>query len=121
MLRDGINTDSKIIKSINNNDNLNIYVIQSYYQCLNCCKLNQIKKQKKNDLKYFLLRYELINLYQNFYHNGFDMIEYVIIQMYSSFPINEDILENNFHIYDEKHRANTLKVIVAEMKIIINL
>ena len=46
------------------------------------------------------------------------MIEYVIIQMYSSFPINDDILENYFHIYDEKQRANTLKAIVAEMKII---
>ena len=78
--------------------------------------MNQIKKHKKNDLKYFLLRYNLIHLYQNFAHNGFDMIEYVIIQMYSSFPINEDILENCFHIYDEKQRIITLKAIVAEMK-----
>ncbi len=46
------------------------------------------------------------------------MIEYVIIQMYSSFPINDDILENCFHIYDEKQRTNTLKAIVSEMKII---
>ena len=36
--------------------------------------------------------------------------------MYSSFPINEDILENCFHIYDEKQRIITLKAIVAEMK-----
>jgi hypothetical protein len=116
MLREGIN--NSMIKSTNNDNNLNISITQSYYQCFNCCKLNQIKKQKKNDLKYFLLRYDLINLYQNFYHNGFDMIEYVIIQMYSSFPINDDILENYFHIYDEKQRANTLKAIVNEMKII---
>ena len=121
MLREGINGDSKnnVIRSINNNDNnLNISMTESYYKCFNCCKLNQIKRQKKNDLKYFLLRYNLIHLYQNFYHNGFDMIEYVIIQMYSSFPINDDILENNFHIYDEKQRESTLKAIVAEMKII---
>ena len=44
------------------------------------------------------------------------MIEYVLIQMYSSFPINEDILENCFHIYDERQRNITLKAIVAEMK-----
>ena len=122
MLREGTNNDSiknnNMIRSINNKSdkNMNISISQSYYQCLNCCKMNQIKKEKKNDLKYFLLRYNLIHLYQNFNHNGFDMIEYVIIQMYSSFPINEDILENCFHIYDENQRRITLKAIVAEMK-----
>ena len=120
MIREGINNDSKnnMIKSINKDNNLNISMTQSCYQCLNCCKLNQIKKEKKNNLKYFLLRYNLVHLYQNFYHNGFDMIEYVILQMYSSVPINDDILENYFHIYNEKQRAITLKAIVAEMKII---
>ena len=122
MIRDGINNDSKnnVMNRSNNNENnnLNISISQSYYHCYNCCKMNQLKKQKKNDLKYFLLRNDLINLYQNFYHNGFDMIEYVIIQMYSSFPINDDILENYFHIYDEKTRTKVLKAIVSEMKII---
>ena len=123
MIREGMNNElnrnNNIIRSINNRSdkNMNISLSQSsYYQCFNCCKMNQIKKHKKNDLKYFLLRYNLIHLYQNFAHNGFDMIEYVIIQMYSSFPINEDILDNCFHIYDEKQRIITLKAIVAEMK-----
>ena len=123
MIREGMNNElnknNNIVRSINNRSdkNMNISLSQSsYYQCFNCCKMNQIKKHKKNDLKYFLLRYNLIHLYQNFAHNGFDMIEYVIIQMYSSFPINEDILENCFHIYDEKQRIITLKAIVAEMK-----
>ena len=122
MIREGINEGNlkniNMMKSINNKSdkNMNISISQSYYQCLNCCKMNQIKKQKKNDLKYFLIRYNLVHLYQNFHHNGFDMIEYVIIQMYSSFPINEDILENCFHIYDENQRRITLKAIVAEMK-----
>ena len=119
MINEGSMNESKNImnRSINNNDNkLNISVNQSYYQCSNCCKTNQIKKSHKNDLKYFLSRYDLMNLYKNFYHNGFDLIEFVIIQMYSSFPINEDILENHFHIYDEKQRIKTLKAIVAEMK-----
>jgi hypothetical protein len=122
MIREGINDgnlkNNNVMKSINNKsqNNMNISISQSYYQCLNCCRMNQIKKQKKNDLKYFLIRYNLVHLYQNFNHNGFDMIEYVIIQMYSSFPINEDILENCFHIYDENQRRITLKAIVAEMK-----
>ena len=123
MIREGmsneINKNNNMMRSINNRSekNMNISLSQSsYYQCFNCCKMNQIKKHKKNDLKYFLLRYNLIHLYQNFAHNGFDMIEYVLIQMYGSFPINEDILENCFHIYDEKQRIITLKAIVAEMK-----
>ena len=123
MIREGmsneINKNNNMMRSINNRSekNMNISLSQSsYYQCFNCCKMNQIKKHKKNDLKYFLLRYNLIHLYQNFAHNGFDMVEYVLIQMYSSFPINEDILENCFHIYDEKQRIITLKAIVAEMK-----
>ena len=125
MIREGINNESSknnnMMRSINNKNgdkNMNISMSQSYYQCLNlnCCKMNLIKKERKNDLKYFLLRYNLIHLYQNFYHNGFDIIEYVIIQMYSSFPINEDILENCFHIYDERQRNITLRAIVAEMK-----
>ena len=116
MIREGNNEPKNIlIKNTNNND-LKLSVSQSYYTCLNCCKMNQIKKSKKNDLKYFLIRYELIHLYQNFNHNGFELIEYVMLQMYSSFPINDDILENDFHIYDEKQRANTLKAIVSEMK-----
>ena len=122
MIREQINDDSKnnMNRSTNNNDiNLNISVSDSYYLCFNCCKINNTKKQKKNnDLKYFLLRYDLTNLYKNFYYNGFDMIEYVIIQMYSSFPITDDILENYLHIYDEKQRIKTLKAIVTEMKII---
>jgi len=117
MIREGNANETKniIIKNINNND-LKLSVSQPIQPCFNCCKLNQIKKGKKNDLKYFLIRYDLLNLYQNFYHNGFDMIEYVILQMYSSFPINEEILENHFHMYDEKQREVTLKAIVCEMK-----
>ena len=116
MIREGGNEPKNImIKNTKNND-LKLSVSQNYMPCLNCCRMNQIKKTKKNDLKYFLLRYDLINLYQNFYHNGFDMIEYVIVQMYTSSPINEDILENDFHIYNERQRKKTLKAIVSEMK-----
>ena len=118
LIRDGNNEPKNfLIKNINSND-LKISVSESYYTCLNCCKMNQIKKYKKNDLKYFLTRYELLHLYQHFNHNGFDLIEFVLLQMYSSSPINEDILENDFHIYDEKQRSSTLKAIVSEMKII---
>ena len=61
------------------------------------------------------MRYDIINWYQNFCHNGFDLINYVILQMYGSYPIDSDILENNFHIYDEDQRYLVLKAIEKEI------
>lgn len=87
----------------------------NYYCCNMGLDLCGEKNGKKNDLKSFLIRYNLLNLYQNFIHNGFDLINYVILQMYGSYPINEDILENYFHIYDEKQRNMLLKAIEKEI------
>ena len=100
----------------NNNNNLHLLISQDY-QCLGCCKTNrQFSNVVKNDLKSFLKRYGLLNFYQNFYHNGFELIEYVILQMYGGYPINDEILENCFHVYDEEQRKKILKAIVSEMK-----
>ena len=99
-----------------NNNNLHLLISQDY-QCLGCCKTNnKFSNMVKNDLKSFLKRYGLLNFYQNFYHNGFEYIEYVILQMYGGYPINDDILENCFHVYDEEQRKRILKAIVNEMK-----
>ena len=112
-----------MLKDINiysDNDNKNIsnlkLSISNEYNCLGCCKINFFKSEKKNDLKYFLLRYGLMDLYQNFYHNGFDLINYVILQMYSDSPLSDDILENNFHIYNYEKRSLLLKALMSEMK-----
>ena len=95
---------------ISNNEN---------YNCNCCCNIDTDicggKNEKKNDLKSFLNRYDLLNLYQNFCHNGFDLINYVILQMYGSYPINKDILENNFHIYNENQRIALLNAIEKEI------
>ena len=91
------------------------------FNCNNCCNLDfeicGLKKRNGNinDLKSFLTRYDLLCLYQNFLHNGFDLINYVILQMYGSYPINNDILENYFHIYDENQRNLLLKAIRKEI------
>ena len=86
---------------------------------INLCGIKNInidlKGEKKNDLESFLSRYNLNHLYQNFFHNGFDQINYVILQMYSSYFINYDILENYFHIYDEKQRHLTMQAIQNEV------
>ena len=122
--------DDKIVKFLlrdGNIDSINIYIkdgrstygetlkISNDYLCYNCCGVKKQTK-RKNDLKYFLKRYGIMNMYQNFYHNGFEKIEYVFLQMYSSTPINNEILENHFHIYNDNLRDNVLKAIVSETR-----
>ena len=82
--------------------------------CVNCFRINFLFSQKKNDLNSFLSRYNLLKFYQNFYHNGFELINYVMAQMYSSDPIDEFILENCFHIYEKQYREKVLKCLLNE-------
>ena len=127
---DGNIIDKKIVEFMLGNNNINkklIFSSDEKYICDNLCTVNKVNlnfcgikninifSKKKNDLESFLYRYNLNNLYQNFSHNGFDQINYVILQMYSSFPINSDILENYFHIYDEEQRKLTLEAIKKEI------
>ena len=37
---------------------------------------------------------------ENFIHNGFESIDYVLIQMFSNFDFNEKILIEYLHIYN---------------------
>jgi hypothetical protein len=107
-----------------NEDNLNrikpSYLLMQYNSCdncLNCCKDRTIIS--KNNLKNFLKRYHLLYLYYNFYQNGFDLINYVLLQMYSNnYAIDEYILENCFHIYNKEDRARIFESLLSEkMKI----
>ena len=112
--------DSKIVKFMikqsTKDYEKNIQIsISNGYECGCFKKSNKIPFQK-NELRTFLMRKNLMKFYQNFYHNGFELIEYILIQMYSSFPINDEILENCLHIYNENDRKKVLRSIVNEMK-----
>ena len=95
-------------------NNLKLSVSKEYNSCVNCFRINFLFSQKKNDLGTFLSRYDLNNFYQNFFHNGFDLINYVLAQMYSTEPIDELILENCFHIYEKSDREKVLKCLLDE-------
>ena len=115
-------SDQKINKKL-------IFSSDEKYECGNWCSVNRVnanlcgiknininlKNGIKNDLESFLSRYNLMHLYQNFFHNGFEEINYVILQMYSSYPINNDILENCFHIYNEEQRILTMDALQKEV------
>ena len=75
-------------------------------------------KEEKNLLKIFLNKFNINELYQNFCHNGFDIIEYVLLQMYSKLPINDFILKNHFHIYNSDDRKNVLEALIKETETI---
>ena len=104
----------KDYNSNKNNNKLKLSVSQEMSNCINCIKISFLTSQKKNDLKSFLGRYDLMGLYQNFYHNGFDLINFVMLQMFSSEPIDEITLENCFHIYEHDQREHVLKCILSE-------
>lgn len=69
----------------------------------------------KDGLKIFLKKYTLMNLYYNFYQNGFDLINFVLLQMFSkNLRINDHILENYFYIYNSNERLLLLKSLENE-------
>ena len=105
-----------MIKKSTKENEKNIQIsISNGYEC-GCFKKHKKLPFQKNELRTFLMRKNLMKFYQNFYHNGFELIEYILIQMYSSFPINDEILENCLHIYNENDRKKVLRSIVNEMK-----
>ena len=127
---DGNIIDKKISNFMGGYNNINKKLIfsEEKIECdnlnFNLCGIKNINlnfcHRNKNDLNSFLNKYNLNHLYHNFYHNGFDSINYIILQMYSSYPINNDILENYFHIYDEEQRKLVLNAIKKEVNKINN-
>ena len=93
-------------------------------QCKSCDNFNKnysnnYESNIKNRLKLFLKKYHLIHLYYNFYQNGFDLINFVLLQMFSKYYIIDDyILENCFHIYNKDDRILTLESLYNEKNII---
>ena len=53
------------------------------------------------DLVSWLKKIDLIELKDNFLYNGYEMVEFFVIQMFSSSPIDEFILKEYLHIYSE--------------------
>ena len=62
-----------------------------------------------NDLSSFLRNYNLYKFKGNFLYNGFDKIEYIIIQLFSKYAFNKQILNDCLHVYIEKDKIKLLK------------
>ena len=84
-------------------------------KCYDCCDTKNVIMEK-NDLKSFLRKYKILHLYNNFYHNGFDLINFVILQMFTKFSINDDIIQKCLHIYNKRNRFFVLDALFSEVK-----
>ena len=84
-------------------------------KCYDCCDTKNVIMEK-NDLKSVLRKYKILHLYNNFYHNGFDLINFVILQMFTKFAINDDIIQKCLHIYNKRDRFFVLDALFSEVK-----
>ena len=73
-----------------------------------------------NDIFYFLKKMELMKLKENFIHNGFDQVEYIMLQMFSEFKFTKEILNEHLHIYNDMDKNKVLKKLYLEKKNICN-
>ena len=120
-----------------NRNSLNDIKINSSNNGFGCCcfRENYLRIDKKslnnvgndtffmencNDIFSFLKRLNLLWLKENFIHNGFDQVEFIMIQMFSEYKSNFEILNEYLHIYNDEDKKKVLKKLFEEKKNICN-
>ena len=107
------------------NNNYNIFlnsiegVNDSGYYCFGCSEQNDKKNIYSNniisedylELESWLNKIGLIKYRSNFIDNGFDIFGYFILQMFSSIPIDENILKEDLGIQNE----NDIDIILLQL------
>jgi hypothetical protein len=73
---------------------------------------------KKIDLNIWLKKLNLTHLKKNFIHNGFDSIQYIILQMFSFNPLTDQMVEESLHIYDKKERTTILEQLAKDINLL---
>ena len=73
------------------------------------------------DIFSFLKKNNLWKYKENFIHNGFDQIEYIIIQLFSQYTFDKNLLNDYMHIYLDEDKNIVLKVLYKEKKKLSNL
>ena len=120
-----------IIDKINFNSITSTLALTSSNNGIFCCGINLCpndnydKNRKRansiyfNDLSSFLRANDIVRLKGNFIHNGFDKIEYIIIQQFSKYAFDKKILNEHLHIYidsDKNKLLNILQMIKNNLK-----
>ena len=69
-----------------------------------------------NDILSFLKYKDLWKYKENFLHNGFDQLEYVLLQLFSKYPYDKDIMNDCFHIYNDNDKIYVLNKLYEEKR-----
>ena len=119
--------DSRLCCLINNkfSENKSLKISTSCNGITCCCFrfdkekfINKTNITNGNDIFNFLKNKGLIEFKENFIHNGFDQIEYIIIQLFSKYNFNKEILTEYLHIYSEENQIKVLKKLYEEKRIL---
>ena len=109
-----------ISASISNN-----IILTSSIADFNCCGICKSKNYKSyikrkdcpyNDIISFLKYTNLWKYKDNFLHNGFDQLEYVLLQLFSKYTYDKEVMNDCLHIYNEKEQLDVLKNLYQEKK-----
>ena len=98
------------------NSNVKVILGRSEEYC--GCAFRETRTIREMDLETWLRIKGLLYLKENFLHNGFESIEYVLLQMFSKYAINDPIMIDCLHIYNASDRKKVKKVLEEEKKAI---
>ena len=102
-----------IMNNISNDKNYNYFDENKNNETENEYEENEINYI---DIFSFLKKNNLWRFKENFIHNGFDQIEYILLQLFSQYSFDKNILNDYMHIYLEEDKNNVLKILYKEKK-----
>ena len=59
---------------------------------------------------------DLMKFKENFIHNGFDQVDYIILQLFSEYKFDKIILKEFLHIYDDNDKKKVINNLYEEKK-----
>ena len=69
-----------------------------------------------SDIFHFLKYLDLMKFKENFIHNGFDQVDYIILQLFSEYKFDKTILKEFLHIYDGNDKKKVINKLYEEKK-----
>jgi hypothetical protein len=109
--------DFKIINFLNNicNKNNNIEITENNINC-SCCNINENYYSNYKDIYSFLESKKISYLKENFIHNGFEDLDFLLLQIFSQFNFDNESLIEYLHIYNQNDRNKVLNIFILEKK-----
>ena len=123
------NVHNKIINKFNNNVLTTIGLTASNNE-IKCCGMTLTLNDKDNnafnntnyysDIFRFLKALNLSKFKENFIHNGFDQVDYIILQLFSDYKFDKVILNDFLHVYNNQDKIFVINTLYEEKNKIAN-